>query len=917
MSKTLVIIESCGKIKKMKAILGDKYEIMASYGHVMDLKEGSLSIDIKNNFEPQYDILKNTKKKGENNNFKSKIQIVKELKEAAKKAKDVLLATDEDREGEMIAWSLAHILNLKDPKRITFNSITKNDVMKAIKSPKKIDYNMVNAQKTRRILDRIVGFEISPILWKHMQGSLSAGRVQSVVVKIIVDKENEITDYFNKDAESYFKLYGSFYEKKGGNIKAIMYQSKLNNSESDSENDSDTDLDNDSDSDSDSDSESDSESDNESDSESDGEHKNDKKIGTISKIKTEKETRELIKKMMKSTYRISNIIEKTSTRNPSPPYTTSTLQQDASTKLGLSVKNTMISAQKLYEAGYITYMRTDSVSLSEDALKNIKEYILENFGKEYYRYIQYKSKSKNSQEAHEAIRPTDVYTEKINYNEKIGDAEIRLYNLIWKRTIACQMSPAIYNIADIIIEISKLINEGKYFVAKEEEIKFLGYMQVYNSKNTKTESSEQSTENNESDETESNESKNISDKSIPQKGTVLKVNNISGDKEYKKPPLRYNEASLVRTLEKLGIGRPSTYATNIMTIQERGYVEVKKIDGIKKDVLILKWNGKDNEIKEIKKEIILGKETNKLVPTHNGIQVNKFLVEYFKKILDYKFTSNMEEDLDKIASGKKKWVSVLDNFYKEFHPIVEELMDKEIKAQDENARVLGKHPEGYEMIATTAKYGPVVKMYKDNKYIYAPIKEPLKIETITLKEAIKLFEYPKQLGLINKKPVLLNKGKYGLYISYEGNVANLSNNEKYKDKTSITLDEAKEILEERKKTYLWEKIDGKNKYFIKEGKYGKYLTVVNNSKKTNDPIFIKITDEIKIDDLTIEDVKKMVKNKNKANNKEKNEKKNNVKENKENKENNTKKEKNTKKNTKKEIIKENNIKKEKNTKKDK
>ena len=856
MGKTLVIIESAGKLKKMKSILGEKYEVMASFGHILDLKEGSLSVDIKNNFEPEYDILKNSKKKGQNLGFKSKEQIVKELKMMAKKCSEVLLATDEDREGEMIAWSLAHVLGLTDPKRVTFNSITKNEVLKAVKSPKKIDNNMVDAQRARRILDRIVGFEISPILWKTIQGSLSAGRVQSVVVKIIVDKENDISDYFKKNAETYFKGNGVFYAKKNNNMKAVLYQLNGSNDESDNDSDSDEESNNDSDEESNSDSDED-----KSDSDTNSENSDDENIkkGTIAKIKSEKESKEIMKKMMESKYKISNILEKESTRNPSAPFITSTLQQEAANKLGFPVKKTMMSAQKLYEAGYITYMRTDSVSLSPEAMANIKKYVLDKFGKEYYRSMDYKSKSKNSQEAHEAIRPTDVFTEKIETNEKIGGDEKRLYNLILKRTIASQMSPAKFNVVDIIIDISKLINY--YYMARTEELKFAGFLRIYNLKNVDNDVNNNGEE--DIDEEEEEEEEEEEDKvSIPKKGTILGVDNIILQQDYEKPPIRYNEASLVRKLEKLGIGRPSTYATNIMKIQEIGYVEVKNMEGIKKDVLTLKWNGKGKEVKEIKKEAVLGKETNKMMPTHMGIRVNDFLVKNFSKIMDYKFTSDMEEELDVIASGKKKWFNVLDKFYKEFHPTIEELNKKEINLNDENMRKLGKHPEsGYEIVATIAKYGPVVKMISDNsKILYAPIQEPLKLETITLKDAVKLFEYPKKLGIINKKPVMLNKGKYGLYIKYDNAVINLSKNEDYKDKTNITIDDAKKLLEERKKNYLWEGTEDKKNYYVKDGPYGKYISIIDNNKKVVKPINISLPDDTDIETLSIKKITEIVKN---------------------------------------------------------
>lgn len=571
MGKTLIIIESPGKLKKMREILGNKYEIMASAGHILNFKKGGLkdAIDFENNFKPNYEIISD-----KNSNFKSKKQIVNELKKAAKNASDIILATDQDREGEMIAWSLAYVLKLKNPKRITFNAITKGEIIKSIKNPKTIDYNLVDAQKTRQILDIIVGYELSPILWKTIEGAVSAGRVQSVVVKLVVEKEKEITDFLNSDISSFFKYKGSF----NNNIDAILYEIESNSNEIKSNN--------------------------------------------------------LMNKLVKSKYKVKDIMGKESVRNPSPPFITSSLQQEASSKLKFSVKKTMSSAQKLYEGGYITYMRTDSTALSKEAMSNIKKYIIEKFTNKYYKAREYKSKSKNSQEAHEAIRPTDVFLEKIDNDSKIGNDEKRLYNLIWKRTIASQMESAIFNVINSYISISKL---NKYhFVANTEQLIFDGYLRIYDNTNKK-----------------SNSNKTNNDVKI---GTTLQVQNLRCEEEYKRPPIRYNEASLVKKLEQLGIGRPSTYASNISIIQSRKYVEIKNTDGIRKNVEIIEWSKKNNEIITKTREINLGKDKNRLIPTQLGINVCDFLNKYFENIMDYKFTSNMENQFDKIAKGKKKVV---------------------------------------------------------------------------------------------------------------------------------------------------------------------------------------------------------------------------------------------------------------------
>ncbi|ARF08925.1 DNA topoisomerase IA [Catovirus CTV1] len=837
MKKTLVLLESPAKIKKMKSILGDKYEVMASVGHIMDLKSNCLSIDVKNNFKPEYVV--DTKSNG---NFKSKAQIVKELQAAAKKSCDVLLATDEDREGEMIAWCLAEVLKLKDPKRITFNSITKKDVMNAVQNPRKIDNDLVDAQKARRILDRIVGFELSGILWGAMSSnsfsgdknsSLSAGRVQSVVVKIIVDKEKEIEDFFKTDALTFFKFSGLF----NSNLKAVLYKQRVKEEQ---ENDDDEQLEEELEEQEEDEVEEEEEELEEEQEEQleEEEYNSTRAKGDIVKVNTEKEAREIMKKITESKFKVKDITERESKRNPSAPFITSTLQQEAATKLGFSVQKTMRAAQNLYEAGHITYMRTDSVSLSEEAMNNIKKYIIENYGKEYHRQMNYKSKSKNSQEAHEAIRPTEIDTEEVEEKDKIGVDEVRLYDLIWKRTVASQMSPAIVNVVDIIIEISKLINY--YFLGRTERVVFMGYLKVYNMRDIENEEEEE-----------------IKIK-VPKKGELLKVNNVTCQQDYEKPDLRYNEASLVKKLDKLGIGRPSTYASNITTIQKRGYVEVKKIDGVKKTVLSLMWSGEGKNIKENKKETLLGKENNKLVPTEKGIKVNEFLEKNFSKILDYKFTSNMEEELDVIAEGKKKWYKVLEEFYKEFHPIVEKLKTASVPRNDENLRILGKDPKTNEEIGVTIKkYGPVaVRKINDKKPEYVSIKPPLKPETITLKEALKLFEYPKKLGILGKESVMLNNGMYGLYITCGDTKINLSKNEEYKNKTDLTFEEAKKLVEDDKKTYIWKGSDEKAQYVIMNGPYGHYIKTLDKSGKKQP--FVSLPKDVEIEKINLDIIRNII-----------------------------------------------------------
>lgn len=807
MTKSLVLIESAGKIKKLESILGPDYKVMASMGHIMDLDRKTMSIDIGNNFEPKYTILQDTKK-----GFKTKQQIVNEIKLQAKKYDKIYLATDEDREGEMIAWCLAYVLNIKKPNRITFNSITKNEIMNAIKHPRDLDYNMIDAQKTRRILDRLIGFELSPLLWTKIgNGASSAGRVQSVVVKIIIDRENDITDFLKGENNGKYRITSSLCSKDFV-TNATLY-STLSSSTDDID-------------------------------QSDDEYNED--LGKYSSIKidTKKDAKSIMNDIIPSILKICDIIRSERKREPAAPFITSTLQQDASQKLGFPVKKTMDCAQKLYESGYITYMRTDSYNLSKEAMDNIKKYISTNYGKEYSRQKTFKCKSKNSQEAHEAIRPTDIDVCEIEEDDKIKDNEIKLYNLIWRRTMASQMSPAIIDSAQIVIEISKLKKNGYYFVAKQEEIKFDGFLKVYNI-----------------DEDKDNVAINI-----PKIGTLLTLDSLNGEHEFNRPKERYNEASLVRKLENLGIGRPSTYAANIETIQRKGYVEVKNIDGIKKTVISLRWSKNDKDIKEEKKDNILWKEKNKLVPTDMGNTVTQFLEDKFPNIVNCEFTSKMENDLDIIANGKNIWYNVVSNFYEDFHPIVENIKieTKNISGNTNtninNSRDLGIHPKnGYPVVAFKSKYGPVVKMIvSDAKSIYANIEKPYKLETIKLADAIKLFQYPKILGKYKDIDIIINKGKFGIYISY-GNM-NINVPDDHKD--DIDIDMASELIDkkiEKNKSILWTEKDNNIIYSIRDNGKGKYICVMKSNAKDKKPDFHKIDQNVDIDTMTLQKIKNIIK----------------------------------------------------------
>lgn len=866
MSKTLIIVESAGKVDKIESLLGKNYKVMASYGHIIDLASGSMSIDIENGFEPTYSVIE-PPKKATKFKVRSKKEIIAGLKKAMKESKEVLLASDEDREGEMIAWSLAYVMGLKNPKRITFNAITKSELEKAVKSPRQIDQNLVDAQKARRILDRIVGYEISPILWKQIGAQLSAGRVQSVVARLVVDKEREVLDFLKKGAKSYFKFIGNFYDTKNKIFQSQLFTTKKLKDDFDDENNEDDE--NSKKNKKTKNGKKDDQEDNQEDNQEDEEIE---LKGTLAKIPDESSARNLLKLMSKSEFKMGDITERDKLRQPSAPFTTSTLQQEASRKLGFGVKRTMQAAQNLYEAGYITYMRTDSVNLSKEALENIKSYVIDKYGKQYHQEKNYKQKKANTQEAHEAVRPTDVFDDQIEQQGKIKNDEIRLYNLIWKRAIASQMSPAKIKEKGIQINISK--TPDYYFMTKVESIIFQGFLAVYNLVNLEK-------EDNGDVDTESNLGIDV-----PKKGVKLTPNNIVGQQEYQRPPVRYNEASLINKLDpkNLNIGRPATYGPILEKILEKDYVKLVNIEGEEKDSIVMSWNGE--KIQENIKKIILGKENNKLVPTSLGMLVNDFLMKHFPKIMDYKFTAQMEENLDSIAEGSEKWVDVLQSFYDTFHPIVEEMNKLKTKVKDEKNRILGKHPEsGAEILATLGKYGPMLKMCTTKtKCVYAPIKPPLTIETITFNDALKLFEFPKDLGKFDGTNIILNKGKFGLYLTYGEKKISL-NKKKNIDKDNkkdgddseqddksdeeddieydenITYDQAVELVKKIKKDILWEAKDDKLRYEVKEGPFGKYIKVTDTaSKKVKKHFNVKLPNDIDISSLTLEKVKNIVSN---------------------------------------------------------
>lgn len=739
-SKTLVIVESPGKIAKIQSILGNKYIVIASVGHIIDLDKKKLSIDT-NTYECSYVTMDNKEKVIDN---------IK--KEAAKCNNKVLIATDKDREGEMIAWSIAYVLklSLEQKNRIVFTSITKTDIMNALKQPTTINMSIVDAQKTRRILDRLVGYEVSPLLTGSTSNKLSAGRVQSVVTRLIIDKENEISKFVSTN---YFKFKGLFNK----DINAKLFTTKTNK---------------------------------------------------ITKFKDEKTSMTWLKKCVNAIFTVKSINNSESIRNPPPPYTTSSMQQDASRKLNFSIVKTMSTAQKLYEEGYITYMRTDSTDISVDAMKELETYISETFGANYYKSRTYASKN-HVQEAHEAIRPTNINTK----TTTLTDNENKLYDLIWKRTVASQMSSAIMDICVIHILIS--IDEDHDFVSKTEVIKFDGYLKLY-----------------------TNELENMSKQlDITSK---LDPTSIVGKESYDKLPLRYNEASLVEKLDpkNLGIGRPSTYASIITKIKDRNYVEVKDIDGIKKNITILELINK--KITSKKEMITLGKEAKKFVPTKLGIEINNFLVSNFEDIMDYKFTNNIELKLDDIAANITNKNKVLTDFYEPFHKNVVKLID----ANKTNIRVLFDEND-FKICALTARYGPVVRKTVNNKHTFAPIKEPYTIDTIPLEVALRLFEYPKTLGKYKRKNVTLKKGEYGLYLTY--------NKVKTPVQKDVSLDEAIIIINDNTSVNTLK--DYKYNYEVYSNRNIKIKPIKNKKLKSFSVI---VPENIDLTTLTLSQIKNLV-----------------------------------------------------------
>jgi DNA topoisomerase-1 len=761
MAKNLLIVESPAKAKTIEKILGEDFEVKSCFGHIRDLEKDDMGIDIKNNFLPRYIVPEDKQK------------VVKELKQLAKKSGEVWLATDEDREGEAISWHLCEVLGLDatKTKRIVFHEITKPAIQKAVQNPRLLDLNLVNAQQARRVLDRIVGFELSPILWRKMsmRSNLSAGRVQSVAVRIIVEREREI-NVFN--SVSSFKL-NALFTGKDVNQKAIAFKAEG--------------------------------------------------ARYANAIGAEK----FLESCKGSDYKVADIQVKPAKKTPAAPFTTSTLQQEASRKLGYGVSKTMLLAQKLYEAGHITYMRTDSVSLGETAINDITAQINTAYGKQYVQIRKFKNKNESAQEAHEAIRPTYMNQSKVD----IADGQ-KLYELIWKRTMASQMADAELEKTTAKISIS---NNGETLSAQGEVLKFEGFLKVYR-------------EGKDDDEEEDNEEGMLPPLVV---GQSLSLKEMIATEGFTRPPARYTEASLVKKLEELGIGRPSTYAPTISTILKRTYVEKRDKEGIQRIYQVLSMV--NDVIKKKQETETTGAEKSKLFPSDLGLVVTDFLIQHFENVMDYGFTAKIEGNFDEIAHGKMKWSSMVGDFYSPFKTEVDNTMETAERIKGE--REIGIDPvSGKKVIARMGRYGPMVQIGDVNDEIkprFAKLKQDQSIETITYEAAMELFKLPRNLGVFEDQDVLVSIGKFGPYISHNKQFYSLS---KEFDPYAITLEEATPIVEEKRKSKNERtvKVFEKDKIQILKGPYGLYI----KKGLKNFPI-PKEQQEVAAD-LSIDEVKQMI-----------------------------------------------------------
>ena len=698
MSKNLVIVESPAKAKTIEGYLGKDYKVVSSYGHVRDLPKGDKAIDIKNRFKPTYEVTPDKK------------EVIKNLKSLAKDAETVYLASDDDREGEAISWHLKEVLKLNDEntKRIVFREITKNAITRAIENPRGIDYDLVNAQQARRILDRLVGFELSPILWKKIKTGLSAGRVQSVAVRLIVEREREIEAHKSKSS---FRITALF-EADGKSFQAELPK----------------------------------------------------------KFETKAEAEEFLKSCLQATFSVGNLEKKPVKKTPAPPFTTSTLQQEASRKLYFSVAQTMSVAQKLYEAGKITYMRTDSTNLSQDALAAAKNAIENSYGAQYHKSRQFSTKNESAQEAHEAIRPTDFSVSQISADRN----EQRLYELIWKRAIASQMADAELERTIVTIQIS---NNTQHLTATGEIIRFEGFLKVYLE------------DTDDEPEDEEDGSKSL----LPplQLNQSLHLKEMKGRETFSRPAPRYTEASLVKKLEELGIGRPSTYAPTISTIQKREYVVKEAREGTQRSYIEMVING--GQFKETTKTETTGAEKNKLFPTNMAMVVNDFLVEHFPNVIDFNFTAKVEKEFDEIAAGGQDWQDMIDGFYGKFHHSVEET--EQVSRQDVNtSRLIGQHPEsGRNVYARLGRFGPLVQIgeNEDEDKQFASLKKGQFIENVSMEDALELFKLPREVGYFEDKKMTAAIGRFGPYIRHDNAFYSL---QKGQDPLSITEEEGIQLI---------------------------------------------------------------------------------------------------------------------------
>lgn len=754
MAKNVVIVESPAKAKTIEKFLGKDYKVVSSYGHIADLPSNELGVDIEHGFKPHY-LISNDKKK-----------LVKDLKALTTAAETVWLASDEDREGEAIAWHLSESLKLKpeNTKRIVFNSITKSAIEHAIKHPRGIDYNLVNAQQARRVLDRLVGYELSPVLWKKIKSGLSAGRVQSVAVRLIVEREREIQDF---KTHSTYKITAEFITSEGKVVKASLPKT----------------------------------------------------------FDSQAEAEAFLQQNVGAQFKVASLEKKPAKKSPAPPFTTSTLQQEAARKLHFSVSKTMTVAQRLYESGFITYMRTDSVNLSAEALNTAKMAIVQLFGESYSQTRNFATKSKGAQEAHEAIRPTDMSRPTIAAEPD----QNKLYELIWKRTLASQMADAQLERTTVKIAADK---HAEQFVATGEMIQFDGFLKVY------LESSD------DEDEEQEGMLPNL------KKGEPLTDRNITATQRFSRPQPRYTEASLVKKLEELGIGRPSTYAPTISTIQNRGYVERSALEGevrYYEQLILQKGIIKAQTLSEK-----VGADKGKLIPTDIGSVVNDFLVSHFETVMNYNFTAQVENSFDQIAEGAENWTEMLADFYSRFHPIVENV--EKNTGRETGERVLGTDPKsGRPLSVRLGRYGAMAQIGNPDdaeKPIYASLLSGMSIETITFEEALKLFELPRQLGTIEGKNVEVNVGKFGPYVHYGDAFISLAKGE---DVFSVTFERAQELINEKKKadapiaTYEgMEVIKG-------VGRFGPFIKWNN--------MYINVTKKYNFDRLTAEEVAELIESK--------------------------------------------------------